>query len=420
MENPVNSDEKQQKKKARKERIDLVFAILSLLIAATMPAAALLGSQGSFGKLSDFPEYYSVARMIREGHGSQIYVLDKLFEAQHQDFPQLETRGIGYYIPPFATPMIAPLGLLPPMQSYIVFILSSCASLLASVIILGKHFKLKASSCVWLATLMSASAPAFESLKIAQLAPFLLLALSMALSFLKRHNDIAAGASLAIILLKPQELFPMLVYGLFSRRFKLIASTVICGSVLLLLSFAMIGMEGYQNYFLLLKDSAANTQFMQPELGATVRGQLLRIPFLEQSSINLMSTIILIITLAKIAFESWRKRNTNFEEGLLQLALPLGLVTALHCHDYDLLLLLPYLLSMFCNSDKSKAAEMARGFLIILSLFLSTPVFVLIHYDMLMRQKIVPNPIFIFLALSAVLSAMSYSSRKKAPEEIKS
>ncbi len=412
MEKPVNSDDAQQKRKARKERIDFVFAILSLIIAATMPAAALLGSQGSFGKLSDFPEYYSVARMIREGHGSQIYVLDKLFEAQHQDFPQLESRGIGYYIPPFATPLITPLGFLPPMQSYLLFLLSSIASLIASVIILGKHFKLKASSKIWLATLLCASAPAFESLKIAQLAPYLLLSLSCTLCFLSKKNDIAAGASLAIMLLKPQELFPLLVYGLFSRRFKLIASTVLCGSILLLISVAMIGFDGYSNYFLLLKDSATHTQFMQPELGATVRGQLLRIPFLEQSSVNLMSTIVLVVALAKIAYEAWRKRNLNFEEGLLQLALPVGLVTALHCHDYDLLLLLPYILSMFCRSDRSKTAEAARGFLIILCLFLSTPVFVLVHYSMLMRQKMIPNPIFIALALCAIFSVLSYSSRK--------
>ena len=406
MQQANSPDQSAEMSSSRYGRRNLIFAILSLCLCLSIPVTAIVGSQGSFGRVSDFPEYYAAARMLVSGAGDQIYKLDDLFGMQHHFFPDMGARGIGFYIPPFSAILLLPLACFPAFASYGFYMLFSCLALIAGAIVLGKHFRLEKTGIIWLITAIFVTAPAFESLKIAQLAPYLFAALSFFLFWSGRKKDIAAGASLALLLLKPQELLPLVVYLAFARRFKILFVLFAFFIVLVLISLCLFGVTGYCQYFALLKDSAANTQFMQPELSATLRGQLLRFNFPGSSPANLLSSSFLAATLSLTAFVGWRCGSKSYwQEGLLRLALPLGFVSALHCHDYDLLLLAPFALSLFLSEDGGRLISISRALVLLLLFLLLLPVYVPIHYEWLLREHQIVNPIFVLFFLSSLFSA---------------
>ncbi len=417
-------------------RRNLIFGILSLCVCITIPAMALLGSQSSFGQVSDFPEYYGAMKLLCSGRAAEMYKLPQLFSQQQQDFPELGQRGIGFYIPPFSAPLLAPIGIFPPKQSYFLYMLLSIGSLIGSTIVLSKHFALKADGCIWLLTALCLSAPIFEAMKIAQLAPFLLLSFSVFLllackpdaktessesssqSSVKSSSktELLAGLALAFMLVKPQELLPIAVYLAGARRLKVLFALLAVFAVLTLLSIAS-GTGVWQSYLELLKDSASNTQFMQPELSATLRGQLLRLPGFDHAFANTISSIAMAISQCFIAFVAFKYgKGANFERGLLQVALPIGLISALHCHDYDLLLLTPWALSLFNQktaplSEQAKASKTGIASQIaitVMALALVVYIYVPIHYDALLKNHQIINPYFVLFAIASLLSAANF------------
>lgn len=426
--NPIQP--KNAEKSSDRRRQNLIFAVLSLLVCALMPICAIIGSQQTFGRVSDFPEYYSAMKMICQSNGAEIYKLDKLFAVQHECFPDMQGRGIGFYIPPFSAVLLAPLGLLPASSSYCLYMIASVAALLGGIVMLGRHFGLRGEAVLWLAAAVCATSPAFESLKIAQLAPFLFASLAGFLLLAGRGRDIAAGACLALLLLKPQELAPIVVYSLCACRFRIILSLAAVFMLLMAASWLFIGPAGFGNYFDLLKDSAVNSQFMQPELSATFRGQLLRVNELSAGVANLLSSSLLAALMGLLAWAGFKfgRRSDSFDTGLLRLALPLGIVSALHCHDYDLLLLAPFVLRCFLDwnamsrgddnsvepgrhglrNDSKQLMNMLIYSLALFLLCLTLPIYVPIHYQWLMKEKQVLNPLFVLLAASSFLSAAQF------------
>jgi hypothetical protein len=396
-----------------------------------MPFMALLGSQAAFGKVSDFPEYFGSMQMVCTGRGADIYRPKALFATQAKLFPTLGERGIAFYIPPFAIPLLAPLGLLPASPAFLSYQLAQIGAIIAGIILLAKYFQLDCAGTVWLAAVTCATAPMFESLKISQLAPFLFLAFAVFLMLMRQKKDFAAGLSLSVLLLKPQELLPLAIFLLFSRRFKIVGS--LAGAFLLLtaLSFVFIGHTGYANYFELLKDSASHTQYMQPELSATLRGQLLRLPGVSNAAANIVSSALLALTLLSIAWSGFRvgksldqreearrtepiideKENllkeARSEQIFLLLALPLGLVSALHCHDYDLMLLAPWALTCLLSAATDKVSRVAQILSVLLLFALMVPIYIPIHYQWLMDHHGIINPIFILFGAASVASALS-------------
>lgn len=423
----VGSERPSSSSKKRK-RLNEVLALLSLLLATSIPFSAVFGSHSSFGKLSDFPEYYAAMRLVLEGRGPDIYRLDPLFELQHKLFPQMEGRGIAYYIPPFATCLLSPIGLLPAKASYWLYICLASCSLVSGCALFARYFQFSFSGFCWMLAAVFFTGPAFESLKIAQLAPFLFLALSAFLLLQKAGKPIAAALFLSILFLKPQELLPIAVYLLFSARFKILFWLIAMFLVSSLVSVLQTGPAAYLSYFELLKDSAVNTQFMQPELSATIRGQLLRAGDLGISLANSMSALLMALGLAVIAYAGYKSRGKTksgqanseiFDEGFLFLVLPLGIITALHCHDYDLLLLLPWVLASFKLQSKSLLARALQILLALFYLALTIPIYVPIHYLWLMQLKQTLNPLFLLFFCASLLSAsfIACKSRWSGKEE---
>jgi hypothetical protein len=95
--------------------------------------------------------------------------------------------------------------------------------------------------------------------------------------------------------------------------------------------------------------------------------------------------------------------------------MPLGLVTSLHCHDYDLLLLVPSAVALLKSSAARKLPAWTKlAGIAALPLFLQ-PVYTYIHYDGLLKGMRI-NPLFIVLLIFAVVMFTLTASARSIEE----
>jgi hypothetical protein len=395
----------------------LIAAILAAALAPIVPAVLIFQSRLYFGQINDLPEYYASARMMLSGQGAGIYDLALLAAAQHELFPEMGQRVVGLYVPPFSAPLLVPVGLLPAGAAYAVWTSVLVSALVLSVFFLRAAFGLSVVQTLWLFAVLSLSGPAFESVRIGQLAPLLLLALSGALLALKGDRPLLAGFLLGVLLLKPQQLAPMVAYLLGCRRYRPLIGLVASGIVLVVLSLPLLGPAGYDNYWRLVSGSVEHTFSMQPELNPTARGQLLRIFPEAKGAVTLLAGALSICSLAGIAALGARLRQASWwlEAGLIA-AVPLGLVTSLHCHDYDLLLLVPTVAALARSALRLNLPRWLppAGMLVLAPYLL--PFYTIVHNDYLLKAGGILNPMFVSLLATAV-TLLAIAAGKSAPGE---
>jgi hypothetical protein len=157
-------------------------------------------------------------------------------------------------------------------------------------------------------------------------------------------------------------------------------------------AFSLLGPYVISKYGMVF--SPAVDPYMQSSLGATLRGQLLRLFPDAHKPVMLVSLAALVGSCLLIFFEARRFAKTPYamELGTL-LAMPLGLTTSLHCHDYDLILLTPSIIILVKYADKWKRCRWLLPIfgLIILSFML--PFGISVHYDYLLKGGAI-NPYF--------------------------
>ncbi len=391
----------------RKNAIAIAAAALATSIAVFLIALSI----PSFAKISDLPQYYAAADLLLHGHGSSIWLLDNMAHTQHELFPALAERIIPSYLPPVAVIYLLPLAAAPIAWLPVLWPCLLLAFVVAGLLVLKKCFALTNKQTLWVWAVVSISGPLFESIRIGQLAPILFLAFSLALAAIKRDRPWLAAICLSVLFFKPQELLPFVVYLLGARRYKFIGCLLVIAGVMAVLSFLLVGVSGWQNYFLLLSNSITNSVWMQPELCPTLRGQLLRLP-LSTNVGNVISLFALLICLTAI-FIIGHKAGTKphwLEAGLIG-AMPLGLAFTLHMHDYDLLLLIPSAVAMI----KTQLISRLPSWLTLLSMFaflvFLLPFYVYIHYDYLLKAGMI-NPLFLVLVVCSIGLAVLSNSKK--------
>ncbi|MBY0551563.1 MAG: DUF2029 domain-containing protein [Candidatus Obscuribacterales bacterium] len=395
----------------RKQKFRLITAIFALVFSLAVPVIVLPLAVLTFAAVNDLPEYYAGASLISKGQGASVYLLERLGTEEQIIFPDMSGRIVGLFIPPFSVPLLMPVLLMPVAAAPVLWtaFLSACA--LGACLVLRKTFVLSNVSTLWLLAIMCLSGPLYESLRIGQLAPVLLLAFSLSILKMKQGRDISAGLWLSILLLKPQELLPIMLYLFGASKWKVIGATVVVGAVLALISTTLVGVDGWRHYFQLVGDVNLNTRYMQPELSATVRGQLLRLLGVDATGANLVSLIVLTLTSGFIVFCG--KKLKGDLNGLLFIAVPLGLVTALHCHDYDLLLLAPSIVSLVRFEPAAKIPAPVTLLAVGAGGVFMVPIYVMIHYQYLLKGGAV-NPGFIVLLIGSIaLATFAWKQLKK-------
>jgi len=385
-------------------------------LAALFLGFVMLASSGSFAKISDLPEYYATARQVLEGHGSETYDLAALTKVEQNYFPDMraENRVVAFIGVPLALPWLVPIGLIPLPAAIVVWKALQITALVAGIWLIGKHYGLKGTAIAWLFAWVLLSGPAFEALRIDQIAPLMLLALVAAIILIEKKRPVYAGLVLAFLAIKPQELIPILVILLALKEYGTVLFTSLWAALIGLGSYFMLGIQAFYNYKALVDLVVGTDQYTQSNLSPTIRGQMLLLMPDARHNVHTIASIIMVIGLICIYFIARRFAGKPHALRIaIACALPIGLVISLHCHDYDLLLLIPGLVTLQQNFVKLQnwralaylACATAVPFLI--------PVYASIHYDYLLKGAII-NPIFIaLLAYSLMIIQLMLANQRQ-------
>jgi hypothetical protein len=394
------TDEAENRPSATSQRINTFVAWAIALLGTAVCAFLVSGSLKFFGTVNDLPEYYAGAQLLLQGKAAQIYQLTSFYEAEKQFFPML-TRGIGLFLPPLAVPLLIPVAFLPLNLAPHLWTALLSIALVISVFLVARYFGLQRQALAWLIGLTMLSGPATEALRIGQIAPLLLLCLIGFIYFVRQEKSVLGGSVLALLVLKPQQMFPLMVFLLGANKKKILVPCIGIIIALTLLSLPFFGVDGYMQYIKLVSDKA-NLVAMQPELNPTIRGQVLRFTGYG-SSLPTICGIAGLIAFTIAAFILGRKKKDEkdwLERGLVGI-MPLGLLTSMHCHTYDLLLMVPSVVALakpMYRVKKTEAIVMALALLPFVE-----PFYAEIHYSYL-KTGLPLNPHFIALAVFAVLS----------------
>lgn len=364
------------------------------------------------GQISDFPQYYAPARLICSGHGSDAYNFAAAAKMQQSSFVGMGTRFVPTYLPPSALFWFLPFGLLSGQYAFILWKIVQFLSMVGAILLLRKTFNLNRKALCYLIAGICASGPAFAATQLGQISMPILLALSSLIWAIRNDRIWLAAVAISILMLKPQEGLPLLVFMAGAKRYKLISYSVVVLLASFLIVACLTGSQGMSDYLSSLNSGIQKDQtiLMQPELGPTIRGQLLRIAPDSKSVISLVSGAAMLLSWLFI-FLSGKKfaaRPSWLEAGLL-IAVPLGLLTAFHFHSYDLTLLAPPLVLVMAGPLESAMPPwlLLGGFLVV-GVFM-VPFYMYIHWNYLLQEHWILNPhFFALMALSAGLIYLAY------------
>ncbi|MDX2107969.1 MAG: glycosyltransferase family 87 protein [Candidatus Melainabacteria bacterium] len=380
------------------------IGIMSFFMVASAPTAL---------KVSDGPQYYGISRMLADGKGPRVYAQPDYSEVTAECFPELKGRKRETFLAPFSLPWLWPLHLVPANIFIAVWTVFLGLALLASLLILAKTFNLQIGQTAWFCAFLFLSGSTYESLRIGQLAPLLILSFSSALFFARKEKWWLVGIALSLLILKPQELLPIAVALVAGGRWKWIPAFATCGLILLGLSYLMIGAEGYAGYSEIMRDIYNNNNSLHTELAPTIRGQLL---LLFPQMVGPITTITTVINFAGIAlialFSRKLKDSPHWMDYTFFAALPFACVTALYWHSYDLLLLMPvFAIAMKNSLQKEIPIWLLLTLLPLVAIFI-LPTYILVHYNYLLAGSKF-NPFFLAMLVFTVVCSYIAIKMKK-------
>lgn len=385
------------------------IGIMSFIMVASAPTSL---------KVSDGPQYYGISKMLGDGKGSRVYAQPDYSNVTAECFPELKGRKRETFLAPFSLPWLYPLHLVPANIFIAVWTVFLGVSLLASLLILARTFNLQIGQTAWFCALLFLSGSAYESLRIGQLAPLLILAFSGALYFAKKEKWWLAGIALSLLILKPQELLPIALALVAGGRWKWIPSFAACALILLATSYLMIGSEGYAGYSEIMRDIYNNNNSLHTELAPTIRGQLLLLLPNMVQPITSIATVLNLAGLALIIFWSRLKKDSaNWLESTFFAALPFACVTALYWHSYDLLLLMPVFAIAMKDNLSKEIPIWLKLILAPLAVIFFLPAYIFVHYNYLLEGGKI-NPFFIAMIIFTVV-AIYISAKNKEVDIIK-
>ncbi len=317
-----------------------------------------------------------------------------MYETQY--FPLMHDRALGFFLPPPALLILTPLAFINLNYLPVLYEIILTLALFTALFIIVRSLNINYRNQAYIFSYLCLCGFAYEPIRIGQLSTILLLGLVCLLLTLKNNQHIKSGLLLNLFWLKPQLIIPLSFFLLGGRRYQtIIWAGIIACLIMLILWLVYPSFDVYVQYKNLINYCIENSQYMQPELNATFRGQMLRIlPHSKTLIMQVSSIIWLICLLAFFIIGHMLRNKEEFVELGVMLIIPAGILTSLHCYNYDLIFLLPSLLLYFV-----KWSELDLLAKIIYCLF-STSFLIIFHvyfyYQYLLKGGII-NPYFILL-----------------------
>jgi hypothetical protein len=253
---------------------------------------------------TDFPNYYLVARLLREG-----YNLDRVYDwtwlQRIKDHWGLQQSLVGFAgLTPFSALPVLPLTFFSALTAKRIWIVLNLAMLATSVEMLY-HFTALRRSTTWLIALL-AIVPLRTSFLYGQMHISVLFLMVIAFSFLQRKQDVAGGASIAMA--AALKVYPIAFFGylLLRRRWRGAVATAATLILLLAIGRVLMGQEILHNYAFQQLPRSLQGEVLDPyNISFASGASLLHRLFLFEPELN-PSPLINSPTLYSILYPLWQ------------------------------------------------------------------------------------------------------------------
>lgn len=200
---------------------------------------------------SDFAIYYGAGLTVRHGLGHQLYDPATQFKMQKEFASGVAIRAgaLPYNHPPCEAVFFAPLTYFSYPVAFTLWGMANLGMIIASQFFLRPHLP-QLQGYPWPLWVVASLAftPIFWALLQGQDSILLLLLYTLAYLCLRRKQDVLAGGWLALGLFKPQLVLPFVLVLLIQGKKKLLYGFVPVAAGLILVSIAIVGMEGFISY----------------------------------------------------------------------------------------------------------------------------------------------------------------------------
>ena len=176
---------------------------LVVLVASSEGLRTVTG--GRIG--GDLPAFYGAGRIVRSGHGRQLYDA-QIQEAAQRDLLPVAGR-LPFPYPPFVAAAYAPLTWLPFKAAYVVHVLVMALCVVAAMALLRAALPALQRDLLPIVAAALGFYPIFRAVLGGQNTPLSLLCAAGAASALARGRDLAAGLWIGAWLFKPQLALPV-------------------------------------------------------------------------------------------------------------------------------------------------------------------------------------------------------------------
>ena len=221
-----------------------IEAALCGLLAALLLWKGLLPAWNRLN--TDFPNYYLVARLLREGY-SLDRVYDWIWLQRIKDHWGLQQSLVGFPgLTPFSALPIVPLTFFTALTAKRIWILLNLGMLAASAELLHRSTTLR-RRFVWIITLL-AIVPLRNSFLFGQMHISVLMLMVAAYFFYIRRRDVACGTCVALA--AALKVYPILFFGYFlvKRRWRVALATACSLAIVVIVAEVWMGKEILHTY----------------------------------------------------------------------------------------------------------------------------------------------------------------------------
>lgn len=295
----------------------------------------------------DFTIYYTAGTMIRQGMGHSLYDDAAQFRIQRQFAPNVATRlaALPFNHPPFEAMIFIPFTYFSYRVAFLLWALVNVGLLFTAIRLLRSYAPLLRKWPVMFCGFASLTFfPIFFAMLQGQDAILLLLFYALTIFALKNNSFFSAGAWLACGLFKFHLVLPFLVLMLVlqknaAARKKIVCGFLLVGSVLGLVSLAMVGVRQmifYPRYVLGLEATMARGAIMPSDM-PNLRGAL----YLIASNLPHFDLAAVALSGAMFALALWKlhPRDEGADDLKLSLAIITTVLVSYHGLGYDLCVL---------------------------------------------------------------------------------
>ncbi len=287
---------------------------------------------------TDFPEFYSAARILWEGHGHQLYDVETQQAFQSRYFGRV---GTYFNHPPFEALIYLPFALPSPTSGYALWTFANVGLIVVFALLLSR---LVSGRIGWpvIALLCLLSPPLLLNLFQGQDSLLLLVFISGAILSLRAKRDVLAGCLLALAMFKFHLIIALIVLVFCLRRGRALSIFFLASAGLALVSVLLCGPRVFTDYPRFLGAiRILPLAGIHPAQMANVRGLMAFCNFSAGSGL----VLTLLISWFVVAWPAWqvltRNTATGFNSDLVPAAFCLAAVLiSYHLSPHDLTILL--------------------------------------------------------------------------------